>query len=398
MTRYSFYHSRADKLSCISLSKLRCLYFLLLSLCLGLICLPACQAPQQNASEAVLADTTQQTDEASGRWSEEKTRAWYEEQPWLVGCNFIPSNAINQLEMWQAATFSPELIDKELGLAESLGFNAVRVYLHHLAWQEDEPGFKQRMKDYLAIAEQHRIKTLFVFFDDVWNDTYQAGKQPAPKPGTHNSGWVQDPGKMIHEDSAKVYPVLEAYVKDILSSFQADERVLAWDLYNEPGNSGHGNQSLPLLKSVFAWGRAINPSQPLTVGVWKLELEELNAYQLAHSDVISYHNYGDKADHQQWIKDLQKYRRPMLCTEYMARSRKSTFEQILPLLKQDSIAAFNWGLVSGKTNTIYAWDTPIKDGSEPKIWFHDIFRGDGSAYLEEEVAFIQEVMGVGNKE
>ncbi len=353
----------------------------------------ACSSPSTEQASTPQDTTVSNNQTSQQRWSAEKANAWYEETGWMAGCDFIPSNAINQLEMWQQATFAPDLIDKELGWAESIGFNAVRVYLHHLAWQQDKEGFKQRMKDYLSIADKHGIKTMFVIFDDVWNDTYQAGKQPAPKPGAHNSGWIQDPGKIIHEDSAATYPLLEAYVKDVMNTFKNDERVVVWDLYNEPGNSGYANKSMPLLQSVFAWAREVNPSQPVSVGVWNLELKDLNEYQLAHSDVVTYHNYGDKADHQQWITDLKQYGRPMLCTEYMARTRNSTFESILPMLKENNISAFNWGLVAGKTNTIYAWDTPIKDGSEPKVWFHDIFRQNGKPYRPQEVAVIKQATG-----
>lgn len=358
----------------------------------ALLLLGACSNPATE-SEATQEESVAVRADSSARWSAERANEWYQKYDWMVGCDFIPSNAINQLEMWQEATFSPELIDTELGYAESIGFNAVRVYLHHVAWQEDQEGFKQRMRDYLAIADQHNIRTMFVIFDDVWNDTYQAGTQPEPEPGTHNSGWLQDPGKLIHNDSAATYPMLEEYVKDVMTTFGDDERVAVWDLYNEPGNSDHENQSMPLLKSVFAWARDVNPTQPVTVGVWKLELEDLNEYQLAHSDVVSYHNYGDQADHRQWIADLKPYGRPMFCTEYMARTRNSTFETILPMLKEENVSAFNWGLVSGKTNTIYAWDTPIADGSEPEVWFHDIFRPDGEPYSQEEVQLIKQETG-----
>lgn len=351
----------------------------------------ACTNPATQTEENANDSTAEASATSGERWSAEKAHRWYEGQGWMVGCDFIPSNAINQLEMWQEATFSPDLIDKELGWAESLGFNAVRVYLHHLAWEEDRERFKQRMEDYLAIANRHGIGTMFVIFDDVWNDTYQAGTQPEPTPGTHNSGWVQDPGQLIHDDSAATYPMLEEYIKDVMTTFRDDERVVVWDLYNEPGNSDYGNKSMPLLKNVFAWAREVNPSQPLSVGVWNLGLEDLNEYQVAHSDVITYHNYGDRADHEKWIADLQSYGRPMLCTEYMARTRNSTFESILPMLKEENVSAFNWGLVSGKTNTIYAWDTPVADGSEPDTWFHDIFRRNGDPYRQEEVQLIKEV-------
>jgi hypothetical protein len=166
-----------------------------------------------------------------------------------------------------------------------------------------------------------------------------------------------------------------------------------WDLYNEPGNSSYGDKSLPLLQKAFHWGREINPSQPLSAGLWTQDLQDFNRFQLANSDVITYHNYGDEKDHQHCIDTLKKYNRPLICTEYMARLRNSTFFNIMPILKAQNIAAINWGLTAGKTNTMYAWDTPIPDGSEPKIWFHDIFRPDGTPYNAKETEFIKSLTG-----
>jgi endo-1,4-beta-mannosidase len=325
-------------------------------------------------------------------WSREQAHEWYNQWGWLRGCDFIPSTAINQLEMWQAETFDTATINRELGWAKAIGLNSMRVYLHHATWQTDKEGFKDRVGQYLAIADKHGISTLFVFFDDCWNPTFQTGTQPEPKPGVHNSGWLRDPGDILHQDST-LMNTLEAYVKDVLTEFSNDPRIVLWDLYNEPGNSGYRNQSMPLLQHVFQWGREVNPSQPLSVGVWNKELLELNTFQLANSDVITYHNYGDAEDHQQWIDSLQTYGRPMICTEYMARTRNSRFDNIMPLLKNENIGAYNWGLVAGKTNTIYAWDTPMPDGREPEVWFHDIFRKDGTPYKQEEVELIKKLTG-----
>jgi hypothetical protein len=269
----------------------------------------------------------------------------------------------------------------------------MRVFLNHLAWKEDPAAFKKRISEYLRIANSKNIKTIFVFFDDCWNESYHTGTQPLPKPGIHNSGWLRDPGKLFYDDSLLVH-VLETYVKDVLTTFKNDQRILLWDLYNEPGNSNYQNKSLVLLGKVFQWSREINPSQPLSAGIWNKDLRELNAFQLSNSDVITYHNYEDEKSHLQVIDSLRKYERPLICTEYMARLRGSTFFNIMPLLKKERVAAINWGLVSGKTNTKYAWDTPIPDGSEPKIWFHDIFRPDGTPYSQKEVEFISELTGV----
>lgn len=325
-------------------------------------------------------------------WTKAKANEWYSTKGWLRGCDFIPSTAINQLEMWQAETFDTATIDQELGYAQSIGLNCMRVFLHHVAWQEDKQGFKDKMNQYLAIADKHGISTMFVFFDDCWNESYHAGNQPKPKTGIHNSGWIRDPGKLYY-DEPKLVDTLEMYVKDVLTTFKNDKRILLWDLYNEPGNSGYGNKSLPLLSKIYMWGREINPSQPLSTGVWTKDLTELNAFQLSNSDVITYHDYSPVESHQKTIDSLRKYGRPLLCTEYMARPRNSTFATIMPMLKKENVAAINWGLVAGKTNTMYAWDTPMPSGDEPKVWFHEIFRKDGTPYSEEEAMLIKSLTG-----
>ncbi len=331
-----------------------------------------------------------QDDLLSKKWSKEKADKWYASQKWITGADYLPATAINQLEMWQKETFDPKTIDKELGWAEDIGFNTMRVYLHSIAWQQDKKGFKDRINDYLSIAERHKIKTIFVFFDDCWNKTAKPGKQPAPKPGIHNSGWVQDPGDPDSKDASK-FPALEVYVKDILNTFKNDERILLWDLYNEPGNGDKGNASLPLLKSVFTWARAVNPSQPISAGLWAWQLKELNAFQAMNSDIITYHDYEAPEWHQRVIELLKSHDRPMICTEYMARTRNSRFSNTLPMLKKENIGAINWGFVAGKSNTIYQWDTPISSGEEPIEWFHDIFKQDGTPYRKDETDLIKKL-------
>ena len=323
-------------------------------------------------------------------WSIEKANEWYKEHKWISGANFLPSTAINQLEMWQKASFDPATINKELGWAQDIGFNTMRVYLHSIAWKEDPSGFKNRMNEYLTIADKHKIKTIFVFFDDCWNKKGLPGKQPEPKPGIHNSGWVQDPGDPDSKDPSK-FPELEKYVKDVMNRFKSDKRILLWDLYNEPGNSGKLTSSLPLLKSIFSWARDVNPEQPVSVGLWAWDFKELNAFQAVNSDIITYHNYEDPQWHQRVIEMLKSHGKPMICTEYMARTRNSRFSNIMPILKKENVGAINWGLVAGKSNTIYAWDTPLPNGDQPIEWFHDVFRKDGTPYRNDETGLIKKL-------
>ncbi|MFD2873353.1 1,4-beta-xylanase [Mucilaginibacter ximonensis] len=323
-------------------------------------------------------------------WSAAKANQWYSQHRWIAGANFIPSNAINQLEMWQADTFDPKTIDRELGYAEGIGFNTVRVFLHSIAYAEDPKGFKSRVNEFLTIASKHHIQPLFVFFDDCWNNDPKPGKQPEVKTGVHNSGWMQDPGVPALKDP-KEMARLEHYVKDILTTFGHDKRILLWDLFNEPGNSGKRESSMPLLVNVFKWAHEVRPDQPVSAGLWDWSFEKLNTYQALNSDVITYHNYDEVGPHQRVIQLLKTHGKPLICTEYMARPRNSTFGTVMPMLKKENVGAINWGFVMGKTNTIYAWDTPIPGGEEPKLWFHDIFRKDGTPYKTDEVELIKKL-------
>lgn len=348
---------------------------------------------------------------APHRWTEKSAKDWYSKQPWRVGSNYTPAYAINELEMWQADTFDAKRIDLELGWAESIGLNTMRVFLHDLLWEQDAPGFKKRLETFLVIADKHHIKPLFVLFDSCWDPDPQLGKQHVPRPGVHNSGWVQSPGAKALEDASQ-YPRLEAYVKGVVGAFAKDRRVLGWDVWNEPDNTNQSSYGasepknkvaliLVLLPKVFDWAREAYPTQPLTSGVWKGDwsspekLGPMEKIQLEMSDVISFHSYDKPEEFEKRINWLQPYNRPILCTEYMARGNGSTFQGTLPIARKYNVAAINWGLVAGKTQTYLPWDSwqhPYTD-REPAIWFHEIFRSDGSPYRQDEVDFIRATIG-----
>ncbi len=314
-------------------------------------------------------------------WSVDKANKWYSRLRWPVGCNFIPSTAINQLEMWQADTFDPATIDRELGWAAGIGMNTARVYLHDLAWTGDPSGFRKRIDEFLRIAGKHGIRPIFVFFDDCWLEDPKPGRQPAPKPGVHNSGWLQSPGRKAADDQSG-WPRLEKYVKDVLKSFCKDSRILMWDLYNEPGNSKRDEKSLPLLKEVFGWAREVAPDQPLTSGVWA-ENKPIKEFQIANSDVITFHHYDVAEDLIRQIADLKIHGRPLVCTEWLLRG-KSDVATHLPIFHRERVGCLNWGLVAGKTQTIFPWGSP-EGAPEPKLWFHDLLRKDGTPFDIKEI-------------
>ena len=345
---------------------------------------------------------------ARERWTKEEANGWYAKQPWLVGANYIPATAINQLEMWQASTFDPITIDKELGWAQAIGMNTMRVFLHNLLWENDPEGLKRRMDQFLTIAAKHGIKPMFVLFDSCWDPDPVAGPQRPPIPGVHNSGWVQAPGAARLADESQ-YPKLRSYVQGVVRHFADDPRILSWDVWNEPNNEGGGMGYYPrtpdkkalvagLLPQVFAWARAADPVQPLTSGLWTGEhwddpstLDPVEKVQVAQSDYMTFHDYRWPEKFEERARQMLSFGRPVVNTEYMARGNGSTFDGSLPIAKKLNIGMMNWGFVDGRTQTRLPWDSWKKPYTfdEPTIWFHEVLRRDGKPYRQAEVDLIK---------
>lgn len=349
---------------------------------------------------------------ADGPWAAEAAQRWYAAQPWLVGANYLPASAINQLEMFNADTFDPARIDRELSWAkQTFGMNVMRVYLHDLLHLEDPEGLKRRMDELLTIAARHDIRILFVLFDSCWNPDPVAGRQHPPIPGVHNGGWVQSPSRTALVDPAQEAR-LQRYVEDIVGHFANDRRVLAWDVWNEPDNSGGGSYNddqlaeeqeriAALLPKVFRWARSRAPSQPLTSGVWigddwspgSASLTAIQRTQLAQSDIITFHNYEWPEQFERRIAQLRPYGRPIVCTEWLARGAGSNVETILPIARRENVGMINWGLVDGKSQTRLPWDSWERPYTlqQPTVWFHDLLHADGTPYRAREAEVFRAV-------
>lgn len=375
-----------------------------------------------------------------GRWSEERINAWYSEQPWLIGANYYPASAINQIDMWQKETWDPKRIDLELGWAEELGFNTLRVYLHNLVWEDDEKGLYRRMDKFLDICSKHGIKPSFVFFDDCHFPNPKLGKQPLPVRAYHNSGWLNCPARELASryadgnETAEERELLKAYVQHTLRHFKDDERILYWELYNEPGRGkgengdmrradgskeSMGDRSNRLVYDSWVWAREIAPSQPIasnslgSVGKNNVRINREN------SDFHSIHAYHNPETTEKWIKEYQSDNRPVIITEWLARTIGSTVADCLPVIKNNGAGAIQWGFVLGKTQTNWPWTSrknpdgkgnrniekeraegnvvkPGEEYPEPEVWFHDLLRPDGTPYRAEETDVIKSLTK-GNK-
>ncbi len=355
------------------------------------------------------------------RWTEDQANAWWQVQHWPAGCNFLPSSAVNFLEMWRDESFDRATIARELCWAADIGMNAIRTNLHYLVWKHDRDGLQARFEWFLGAASEHGLSVMPVLFDDcgfggaepVW------GAQPDPVPGVHNSRAVASPGRAAVMDRDQ-WPEFRAYLQDILRAHADDPRILAWDLYNEPGNrmifAAHGGyreydpalaaHSKALMEHCFAWAREIALSQPLTVAAWRTPKlghdapafdDPVDRQALALSDIISFHAYCDLAHAQRYLAQLRAHRRPVLITEWMARTIDSCIADQLPLYHAHKVGAFNWGLVQGRSQTDQPWPLELQavhgHVEVPDRWFHDLLWPDGRAYDAAEIDVIARLTG-----
>lgn len=343
---------------------------------------------------------------SASTWSPERARSWERARGWRVGCNFVPSTAWNPIQQWRAETFDLPTIERELDWSARLGFTSHRVFLHDLVWREDPVGLLARLDRFLDLAAARRIGILPVLFDGVWNPHPKPGVQPPPRRRVHNAGWVQSPGAHVLADPAR-QDALEPYVTAVIERFGDDDRIDGWDLFNEPDNPNPAYRdveipdkavrALELVRKVVGWARSVDPIQPLTIGVWQGEwnvddpaCSETTRFSLENSDVVSFHWYGPLGEMQARVEVLQRFGRPVHCTEFMARGLGSTFDPHLGWMRGAGVGAYCWGFVQGRIQTEYPWDSWVKRyEEEPDPWFHDVLRTDGSPYDRGEVDYIR---------
>ncbi len=331
-------------------------------------------------------------------WTKAKAAEWYEKQPWPCGFNYIPANAVSYTAMWMPDCFDPALIDKELALAQSVGFNCLRVVLPFVVWEHDPAAFKQRLGEFLSVCDKRRFKVMFCLFDDCAFGSDEKlkdpwyGKQPEVLKGWYANGWTPSPGHAMVRDP-KSWHRLEKYVTDIVSSFKDDRRVWVWDLYNEPTNGGLGDVSIPLVVEVFAWARAVAPSQPLTVGKWNGN-DKLNDLIFRNSDIITFHDYNSAEDLTKNIESLKSHGRPLINTEWLNRASVSKVETCLPVFKSENVGCMHWGLVNGKTQThLHYGSRPGSETPASAPWQHDLFHGSHEPYDRNELRLFRKYLG-----
>jgi len=354
-------------------------------------------------------------------WSKERANEWYNARPWIRGCNFMGSDCANRIDQWQEEGFEERLAvaDTELELVAKTGFNSVRIIPEFFVWKHQHDGFMDRFERYIATAAKHGISCMIVFGNDCMPPKEEALRRLHL--GKQNVDWGYHGGRKVSQHGAQPgpgYHLLDEpelakehyeWVREIVTKYKDDERVIMWDVFNEPGNSNRKNLSMPHLKEFFRIIREINPIQPLTVGIWNTSkglggISEIERYALENSDIISFHNYGSYIENVKLIKELKTFGRPIINTEWLARCLDNNVQEIFPLFYLENIGCYNWGFVAGKYQTYEPWNSVWEQYEEnPDMkwdftkWFHDLYRPNLRPYDPKEIELIKTFCDLADK-
>ena len=349
-----------------------------------------------------------------GRWSEKKAWEWYNSHPWIRGCNYMSADSVNRIDQWQGLHFEERLktTEEELKVMKDLGFNSVRIILEFVVWEKEHDSFLERFEEYISLLDKYGISAMVVLANDCMPPKTELWKMPDI--GEQEYDWGYHGGRRHsqhgrHSSPAPHYyfddPVLtEKYfdmVREIVTLYKDDPRILMWDLFNEPGNSNRSGITIEPLKRMVKEVRAINPSQPLTIAAWcrdakyEFSMPE-DIFAIENSDIITYHNYGTYEEHIRIIKYLKQFNRPLINTEWLARCTGNTVFDNFPLFYLENIGCYNWGFVAGKYQTYEPyeahWQWYNDDKNAPidfTKWFHDLYRPSLRPYDPRETELIK---------
>lgn len=349
----------------------------------------------------------------NGVWNKERAWEWYNARPWIRGCNFMGSDCANRIDQWQEYGFEErfQTADRELKLVAETGFNSIRIIMDFFVWKHERAGYMQRLERYIALAAKYGITCTIVFGNDcmpvkaealsrlkLGEQEWHLGWHGGRKVSQH--GTFGEAGYHLLDEPELALEHYE-WVREIVDTYKNDERILMWDVFNEPGNSNRKNMSLPHLKKFFEIIREINPIQPLTAGIFTCdgkvdELPEIQRFALDNSDIVSFHNYGSYETNVCLLKRLKKLGRPIVNTEWLARCLHNNVQEIYPLFYLEKVGCYCWGFVVGKYQTHEPWNSvwdqyeknPNLDWDFTK-WFHDLYRPSLHPYDPKEIELIK---------
>ena len=346
------------------------------------------------------------------QWSKERAWEWYNSRPWIRGCNYLPANCVNRIEMWQEYNSDKvfETMEEEFKLIQSIGYNSIRVIIEFLVWDKEHDGYMERFERFLTLANKYGISVMLVLANDCMRpkgyEVDKLGEQPCDW-GYHGGRKMSQHGifnAMGHHylDEPETAPRFFAMIREFVEKYKNDERINIWNVYNEVGNSNRREVTLPNLKKIFEICREIDPIQPLTCetasyyGGDFFETCEVEKYGVLNSDIISFHNYGSYESNIRTIKNLKKFGRPLINSEWLARCLNNNVEELFPLYYLEKVGCYNWGLVGGKAQYYEPWNSTWENYEKnPDLkwdftkWFHDLFRLNHRPYNPKEIEIIK---------
>lgn len=354
------------------------------------------------------------------RWTQQQAWEWYKARPWIRGFNFRPSDCVNWIELWQSHDHAAkeETVERELKLAAEVGFNSVRVLLSFEVWKLEHDVFLDNLERFLATAHGHGISLMPVFGNDC---TVPKEVHTPPTLGVQPVDWGYHGGvrRSPHDvlpapgysylDEPEAAQATYEMVDEVVGRFATDERIVIWDLFNEPGNSRRESMSLPHLQRFFEVARSHSPVQPLTSGPFRVgpssELSEIEQTAMDLSDVITFHDYRDFGRSVQILNRLKHEGRPLLNTEWLHRMQGNDVATHLPLYFLERVGCFHWGFVAGKSQTYEPWEALWRrreagqgDHYDFTKWQHDLYRPSLRPYDPNEIDLFREYFALADSE
>lgn len=347
------------------------------------------------------------------KWTKERAWEWYNKQPWIRGFCYYPSCCLNMIEMWQEYNWDKvkATMEKEMAIAKEWGFNAVRILTLFDLYLDQPEAHLNHLEEFIQICDKNQIKVMVCIGNDclVSKSNY---KKPSYGEQEYDLGYhsgkaisphivMNEPGYAL-ADEPEYFDLYLEYVEAIISKYAKDERVLLWDIYNEPGNSRRGMMSYKVMEESFKIARKYDTIQPCAACCWSYNekdepYKEIELKALEMSDVILYHGYMNYKKHKRTVKFLKKtYERPLFNTEWLHRIWHNDVEHFFPYFRKNKIAAFNWGFVRGKSQTNEPWEWLFneyhlghgKDWDFTK-WQHDLIRSNLEPYDFKEYEIIK---------
>ena len=367
-------------------------------------------------------------------WPKEKAWEWYNAQPWMRGCNYMPASAANRVDQWQEMGSEERFaeMETELKLAQSIGFNTMRIIIEEqgfavwcaehdgfmfAVWCAEHDGFMARLERMLALLDKYGMRMILVLGNDcsrpkeIWSFP-KTGPQPCDwgyHGGRKRSQHGSFPGAVGYTcvDDPELREKFFAMCEEVMTKYRTDRRIAFWNIWNEPGN---GNRRKPehvaLIRRLFELAWKIDPVQPLAADVWAghygMSPKDANKSQVLAgelSDIISYHCYGDYEAQVRILSKLKRhYGRPLVNTEWLARIKHNDVFTAYPLYFIEGVGCTCWGFVAGKYQTYEPWESmwrQVEDG-KPEAekydftkWFHDLYRPSLRPYDPKEIGLIK---------